>query len=43
MINYYVTHHEKHEILSIPENRIPITPAGILVHSTGAPNPNLRR
>ena len=43
MINYYVTHHEKHEILSIPENQIPITPAGILVHSTGAPNPNLRR
>jgi N-acetylmuramoyl-L-alanine amidase len=43
MINYYITHHTKHEILSIPANQIPIEPAGILVHSTGAANPNLRR
>ena len=43
MINYYITHHKKHEILSIPANQIPIEPIGILVHSTGAANPNLRR
>lgn len=43
MINYYVTYHEKHDILAIPENQIPITPVGIVVHSTGAPNPWLRR
>ena len=43
MINYCITHHIRHEILSTPENQIPIAPAGILVHSTGAANPNLRR
>lgn len=43
MINYYVTHHEKHDILTIPENQIPITPVGIVVHSTASPNPRLRR
>lgn len=43
MTNYYLTYHTKHEILSISANQIPIEPAGILIHSTGAANPNLRR
>ncbi len=43
MINYYITHHKKHEIMEDPANQIPIEPVGIVLHSTGAANPNLRR